>query len=61
MTRRDRTTDQPVRGPTRDPVRGHLVEWRKARDAGALAGLSAARGRPPADPVERENARLQKE
>jgi transposase len=39
----------------------HLVEWRKARDAGALAGLSAARGRPPADPVERENARLQKE
>ena len=39
----------------------HLVEWRKARDAGALAGLSATRGRPPADPVERENARLQKE
>jgi transposase len=39
----------------------HLVEWRKARDAGALAGLSAPRGRPPADPVERENARLQKE
>lgn len=38
-----------------------LVEWRKARDAGALAGLSATRGRPPADPVERENARLQKE
>jgi transposase len=39
----------------------HLVDWRKARDAGALAGLSAPRGRPPADPVERENARLQKE
>ncbi len=39
----------------------HLVEWRRARDAGALAGLSATRGRPPGDPVERENARLQKE
>lgn len=36
----------------------HLVEWRRSRDAGALAGLSAARGRPPADPVERDNARL---
>ena len=36
----------------------HLVEWRRSRDAGALAGLSATRGRPPADPVERENARL---
>lgn len=36
----------------------HLVEWRRARDAGALAGLSATRGRPPADPVERDNARL---
>jgi transposase len=36
----------------------HLVEWRRARDAGALAGLAATRGRPPADPVERDNARL---
>jgi transposase len=36
----------------------HLTEWRKARDAGALAGLAAARGRPPADPVERDNQRL---
>ncbi len=36
----------------------HLTEWRKARDVGALAGLAATRGRPPADPVERENARL---
>ncbi len=39
----------------------HVTEWRKARDAGALAGLSAVRGRPPADSVERENARLQRE
>jgi hypothetical protein len=37
----------------------HLVEWRRARDAGALAGLAATRGRPPADPVERDNQRLQ--
>ncbi len=36
----------------------HLVEWRKARDAGALAGLAASRGRPPADPIQRDNARL---
>ena len=35
-----------------------LVEWRKARDAGALAGLAVTRGRPPTDPVERDNARL---
>jgi len=24
----------------------HIVEWRKARDAGALAGLASPRGRP---------------
>ena len=35
-----------------------LTEWRRSRDAGALAGLAATRGRPPLDPVERENARL---
>ena len=36
----------------------HLVEWRRARDAGALAGLAATRGRPPADPIDRDNTRL---
>lgn len=36
----------------------HLTEWRKARDVGALAGLAASRGRPSADPVERDNQRL---
>ena len=36
----------------------HLTEWRKARDVGALAGLAATRGRPPLDPVERDNQRL---
>src|SRR5664280_2088338 len=35
-----------------------LVEWRRARDAGAQAGLGVTRGRPPVDPVERDNARL---
>ena len=46
----------------------HLVEWRRARDAGALAGLTAPRGRPPRDPdrariadLEAEKARLEKE
>lgn len=32
--------------------------WRKQRDRGALHGLSAAAGRQPVDPLERENARL---
>jgi len=35
-----------------------LSEWRKQRDKGALEALGKARGRPPADPVERDNARL---
>lgn len=35
-----------------------LTEWRRSRDAGALAGLAATRGRPPVDPVERDNVRL---
>lgn len=46
----------------------HIVEWRRARDAGALAGLSAPRGRPRRDPdaariadLEVEKARLEKE
>jgi hypothetical protein len=46
----------------------HIVEWRKARDAGALAGLSKPRGRPPADGRDSEleelrakNERLEKE
>jgi transposase len=28
----------------------HIVEWRRARDAGALAELSSPRGRPRGDP-----------
>ena len=36
----------------------HPVEWRRARGAGALAGLAATRGRPPADPIEGDNTRL---
>ncbi|MGH3097088.1 MAG: transposase [Streptosporangiales bacterium] len=35
-----------------------LSEWRKQRDKGALEALGKTRGRPPADPVDRENARL---
>jgi transposase len=35
-----------------------VSEWRKQRDKGALDALGKTRGRPPADPVERENARL---
>ena len=39
----------------------HISTWRALRDQGALAALAAAPGRPPADPLERENARLQRE
>ncbi len=35
-----------------------LSEWRKQRDRGALQALAAKPGRPPVDPVERENTRL---
>jgi transposase len=35
-----------------------ISEWRKQRDKGALAGLQQRRGRPPTDPLLRENARL---
>jgi transposase len=46
----------------------HIVEWRRARDAGALAGLSQPRGRKQPDPkdakiaaLEREKKRLEQE
>jgi len=38
-----------------------ISEWRRARDAGALAGLKQPDGRPAADPRDAEIARLQKE
>jgi transposase len=38
-----------------------ISEWRKQRDRGALQALGAPSGRPPVDPVERENARLRRE
>jgi transposase len=39
----------------------HIVEWRRARDAGALAGLSAPRGRPRRDARDERIARLERE
>ena len=39
----------------------HIVSWRRARDAGALAGLSAARGRKQRDPQAERIARLEQE
>ena len=39
----------------------HIVEWRRARDSGALAGLDRPRGRPVADPRDAQIARLNKE
>jgi hypothetical protein len=39
----------------------HIVEWRRARDAGALAGLSAPRGRRRRDPQAERIACLEAE
>lgn len=39
----------------------HVIEWRRARDAGALAGLKAPRGRKPRDKRDRQIAELQAE
>lgn len=46
----------------------HLVDWRRARDAGALAGLTQPRGRPRRDPqqekitgLERDKRQLEQE
>jgi transposase-like protein len=35
-----------------------ISEWRNQRDRGALQALGSKPGRPPADPLERENTRL---
>jgi len=39
----------------------HIVAWRRARDAGALAGLTVARGRQRRDPQAERIARLEQE
>ena len=39
----------------------HVIEWRRARDAGALAGPARPRGRPGADPRDAQIARLTRE
>jgi transposase-like protein len=39
----------------------HVIEWRRARDAGALAGLKSPRGRKPRDKREEQIARLEAE
>jgi transposase-like protein len=36
----------------------HIVQWRRARDAGALAALAVSRGRTPRDKRDEEIARL---
>ena len=39
----------------------HIIEWRRSRDAGALAGLKAPRGRKPPDAQAEHIARLEAE
>jgi transposase len=38
----------------------HIVEWRRARDAGALEALGRSRGRKPANPLAGEVERLRR-
>ena len=38
-----------------------ITEWRRQRDRGAAAGLAQKRGRPEADPRDRELVRLRKQ
>jgi transposase-like protein len=38
----------------------HIVEWRRARDTGALAALGQPRGRKPANPLAGEVERLRR-
>jgi len=40
---------------------GHIVEWRRARDAGALAALAQPRGRQRPDPRDTQIAVLRRE
>jgi transposase len=37
----------------------HIIDWRRSRDAGALAGLAAPRGRKRRDPQAEQIARLE--
>jgi transposase-like protein len=39
----------------------HIVDWRRARDTGALAGPGRPRGRPAADPRDAQIVRLRKQ
>jgi transposase len=39
----------------------HLVDWRRARDRGALEALARPSGRPRPNPLARENERLERE
>ena len=39
----------------------HIIDWRRSRDAGALAGLKAPRGRKGRDPQAEQIARLEAE
>jgi transposase len=39
----------------------HIVDWRRSRDSGLLAGPARPRGRPAADPRDAQIARLRKE
>ena len=39
----------------------HLVDWRRARERGALEALARPRGRPRSNPLAKENERLRRQ
>jgi transposase-like protein len=46
----------------REGIYSSLISaWRQQRDQGALQALAKPAGRPPSDPVDRENARLRQQ
>src|SRR5262249_62155079 len=60
----ERVAEQARQGSpaaTRGLYTSLISEWRKQHDKGALEALAPPRGRPPGDPLERENERLRRD
>ena len=60
----DRTTEPGATGAILRRERlysSHLVDWRRARDRGALEALARPSGRPKPNPLAKENERLRRQ
>ena len=57
-----KTADSRKREPAAEGLySSRIVDWRRSRDSGALAGPGRPRGRPAAAPRDAQIARLRKE